>query len=125
MSKVSAEVGSRLCGSKGSNDLRPGGVRSDAAVVGSGPLAFSGCTVCVCAQPLRNGMSQGDTGRMASFSLFPFEERGDGPQSVGLVWAQHPSRSSESMCLGQFAHDGGGEFLAVGQWLLGFVEQLG
>ena len=26
-------------------------------------------TVCVCAQPLRNGMSQGDTGRMASSSF--------------------------------------------------------
>ena len=35
-----------------------------------------------------------------------------------------PSRSSESMCFGRFAHDGRGEFLAVGQWLLGFVEQL-
>ena len=56
--------------------------------------------------------------------LFPSEERADGHQGAGSVWAQHSSGSSESMCLGRFAHDGRGEFLAVGQWFLGSVEQL-
>ena len=32
--------------------------------------------------------------------------------------------ANESMCFGWFAHDGRGGFLAVGQWLLFFVEQL-
>ena len=69
--KISTEAGSRLCGSKAAMAcVRSGGVRSDAIFVGRGPLAFSGCmeTVCVCAQPLRSGMCQGDTGRMASSS---------------------------------------------------------
>ena len=48
-----------------------GGVRSDATVVGSGPVAFSWTlgTVCGCAQPPRNGMSEGGTGRMVNSSF--------------------------------------------------------
>ena len=40
-----------------------------------------------------------------AFFTFPFEERADGPQGVGSVWAQHPSRSSESMCLDRIPSD--------------------
>ena len=35
-----------------------------------------------------------------------------------------PMEAEKSMCLGRFAHDSRREFLAVGQWFLGFVEQL-
>ena len=48
---------------QGSNGQRWSGVRSDA----TGLFWMLG-TVCVCAQPPRDGMSQGDTGLMASSS---------------------------------------------------------
>ena len=42
-------------------------------------------------------------GRYGPYEDFSFfEERADGPQGACLVWAQHPSRNSESMCLGWF-----------------------
>ena len=44
---------------------------------------------------------RGRYGLCGELFFFPFEERADGPQGVGSVWAQHPSRSSDSMCLGR------------------------
>ena len=71
--KISTEAGSRPCGSKakqGSNGMRPGGVRSDATVVGRGLVALSGCmghsasTHNLCAMECLRA----DTGRMVSSS---------------------------------------------------------
>ena len=44
--------------------------------------------VCVYAQPLRSGMSQGGMGRTASSS---FGERANGPQGAVSAGAQHPA----------------------------------
>ena len=57
--------------------------------------------------------------------LFLLEKEADGHQGVGSVWAQHPSRSSESMCLDRSAHDDRGEFRVIGKWLLCVVKQFG
>ena len=68
-------VGSRLLWHRGCNDLRPGGFRSDPRLMGqtfvgerSYGLFWMHGIVCVNAQLLRSGTSQGGTGRMASSS---------------------------------------------------------
>ena len=76
--------------------------------VGRGPMAFSAC-MGECASThsfyavecLREA-----TGRMRRALLLPFEERAEGPQGADSVWAQHPNRHSENMCLDRSAHDG-------------------
>ena len=62
-------VGSRLLWNRGCNDLRPCGFTSDRKR--SCGLFWMHGAVCVYAELLRSGTSQGDTGRMAS-SFFSF-----------------------------------------------------
>ena len=83
---------------QGSNDQRPCGVRSGSTFMGRGPLAFSGCMgQCAFAY---NNLSAVECPREAwALRRALFEEKADGPQGVGSVWAQHPSRNSESACL--------------------------
>ena len=90
----------------GNNGMRSGGVRSDATVVRRAPLAFSGCMgQCASTHSFYAAERPRKERAVRRALLFPFEERADGPQEVGPVWAQYPSRKSESMCLDRSAHD--------------------
>ena len=88
----------------------------DDRLCGRGPWASSGCMGQCASTHILNAMEcPREIRSVWRVLLLPCEERADGPQGVGSVWTQHPSRSSESMCFGRLAHDGRGEFLAVGQ----------
>ena len=102
-----AKVGSRLLWNRGCNDLRPCGFRSYLAVVGRGLLAFSGCMgQCASTHSLYAVEPPREVRTVWRALLLPFEDRAENLQSVGSVWAQHPRRRSESMCLDLSAHDG-------------------
>ena len=108
MLKVSTEVGRRLCESKGA-------VTSVRVVVRRGPVAFSGCLgQCAAAHNCHAMECPREIRVVLRALLLPFEERADAPQAAGSVWAQYPSSSSESMCLGWVAHDGQGTLRADG-----------
>ena len=73
---------------QGSNDQRQGGVRSDASVVGIGPVAFSGCLgQCASTHNLYAAERPKDVWDVRRALLLPFGERADGPQGAGKTEA--------------------------------------
>ena len=80
--------------------------------------------VCGCAQPPSSGMSQGRYGLYGELFFFLLKEKPVVIRELVRFGPSIPVEAVKAFALVGVAHDGRGEFLAVGQWLLGFVEQL-
>ena len=74
-------------------------------------------TVCVYAQPLRNGNVPERCGPYGELFFFLLKKEPMVLRELVRFGSSIPVEAGESMCIGRFAHDGRGEFLADGRWL--------
>ena len=96
--KISTEVAQGFVEARQQSE----GVRSFPAVVGRGPLAFFWMLgQCAFTHSLY-AVEPRKVRAIWRALLLPFGEGANGPQGVGPVGAQYPSRKSESMCLDRF-----------------------
>ena len=78
--------------------MRSGGVRSDATVVGRGPVALSGCLgQCASTHNLYAVECPKEIRAVWRALLHPFGERADGPQGAGSAGALHPAARRASL----------------------------